>query len=494
MAKVVTFNLDAALAEGVLSKGTRRITCQEVTGADAILAAKRPPHLVVLSGDAGSAADVAEAILDEAALLGVPLVGWRILGTLADTSRLVALGVRIAEGDEDALRAACNEALDDRDGRTIRVDQPLEVLPAPPGVLELHGRRVIVADDDPAITWFFSDLLRAQGCDVQEACDGAVALDLARRTMPDFVVSDIRMPALDGVRLCRALRADPLLADVPVLLMSWKEDWLQEAQRGGVEASAYLPKRSTPEEVLARVLEVLGPHARFEQRLRQPGPARGRLDGTCPYRLLRLACATRPDSRLTIRCADKAYEIQIREGAPQAAMFMMADGMMTRGIGALDSLLAERAGRFTLAPELGPVDGELLGTLHQQIAACVARVRRAEMPVPAVVPPRPATSTAQPVPLPQQPVFLAPRPPEPTALVQASFVPVARPVPERTVPLQRAAPARPALSQHRSRAVPLRWLGLAAVAVLGIVLGAGARALRHADVVAPTQAQMPGAR
>jgi len=515
MAKVVSFNLDAALVEGVLSKGTRRVTCQEVTGAAPILAATRPPHLVVLSGDAGPAADVAEAILDETALLGTPLVGWRIRGGLAETSRLVALGVRIAEGDEGVLRAVCDEALDAREGRTIRVDEPTTVQGAAPDVLELHGRRVIVADDDPAIRWFFVDLLKAQGCDVQEAVDGAAALDAARRTMPDLVVSDIRMPGLDGVRLCRALRADPLLADVPVLLLSWKEDWLHEAEQGGVEASAYMAKRSTPEEVLARVLEVLGPHARLERRLREPGPARGHLEGTSPYRLLRLACATRPDSRLTIRCVPKAYEVQIRQGAPESAMCMSADGTVIRGVAALDSLLGEREGRFTLSPEDGPVDGELLGSLHHQIAACVARVRRAGVrPVSIAAPassaaPVPAPAAAQapaphvPAPIappvarpPARPVFVyAPRPTEPrTAPMHVSLAPLVRPAPERTLPLRAARPEQAAIGR-RSRGVPLRWLGVAAVAALGIVLGAGARALRHApDAAGSPHAQAAGAR
>lgn len=518
MAKVVSFHLDAALVERVLSKGTRRVTCQEVKDAGPILAAARPPHLVVLSGDARDAADVAEALMDDDVFLATPVVGWRIQGTLADTSRLVALGVQIAEDGEEALSAACAEALDARDGRTIRVDPPVALEPAARDVLELHGRRVIVADDDPAMTWFVSDLLRAQGCDVQEACDGAIALDLARRSMPDLVISDIRMPRLDGLRLCRALRADPLLADVPVLLLSWKEDWLREAEQEGVAAAAYLAKRSTPEEVLARVLEVLGPHTRLERRLRQPGSARGSLDDTCPYRLLRLACATRPDSRLTVRCAAKAYELRIRDGAPQAAVCMTADGTVTRGVGAIDSLLAERSGRYSLSLELGPVDSELRGSLHQQIAACVARFRRAltpaEMPAPAVVEPSPRAAAPQALAPAQRPVGagqpetltrrpsarglrpldLAQRTTEATAGMPALPLPAVRPVLEKTLPLRRCAGSEPSHPQRPGQSAYLRWIGLAAVAALGIVLGAGARALRHPGALVPTPARTAAAR
>jgi CheY-like chemotaxis protein len=369
----------------------------------------------------------------------------------------------------------------------------------------MHGRRVIVADDDPAITWFFADLLRAQGCDVDEAADGAVALDRARRTMPDLVVSDIRMPRLDGLRLCRTLRADPLLADVPVLLLSWKEDWLHEAERGGVEASAYLAKRSTPEEVLARVLEVLAPHARFERRLRQPGPVRGALDGASPSRLLRLACSTHADSRLTLRCETQAYEIQIRGSSPRSAVCVPVEGPVARATNALGLLLAERAGRFTLTPDGSDVDDDLLGTLHQQIASHVARARRglvalAPVEVPALAPvvapaPPTAAEVAPPAPFvyPQVAFVSAPRVLEPanrTTPMVLQRGPALRPVAERTAPLRPTAMPVVALAGRRSWNIPLRWLGVAAVAALGIVLGAGARVLKHTpETVVPVQAQ-----
>ena len=276
MARLVSLNLDAALLEGALSKSSRPVTCREVADVTLLLArsSSTTPDLIVLGGDARAAADAAEAITDDSALLSVPLVAWQVRGTLADTSRLVALGVRVACGDTDALRRVCEEALDAREGRTMRVDPPTEVRVARSELLDLHGRRVVVADDDPAITWFFADVLRAEGCDVHEASDGDEALDTARRTAPDLVLSDIRMPRLDGIRLCRALRADPILGDVPIVMLSWKEDWLRDAQDIGLEATGYLQKRSTPEEVLSTVREVVATHARLERRLREPGAVR----------------------------------------------------------------------------------------------------------------------------------------------------------------------------------------------------------------------------
>src|SRR5580693_13829 len=183
--------------------------------------------------------------------------------------------------------------------------------------VSLTGRRVIVADDDPGVTWFISDLLRTAGCIVNEALDGATALDLAYRTSPDLVISDILMPGLDGFALTRALKRDVALRDVPVILLSWKEDLLQRVRELGASAAAYMRKESDSRAIVARVRECLRPRARVEARLRTDGEVRGRLDGLTTRSLLELACAIRPDSRVGVRDASFLYEVEIRAGAPK---------------------------------------------------------------------------------------------------------------------------------------------------------------------------------
>src|SRR5471030_1842395 len=90
MARVVSVNLDAARDEGVLSTSKRRLTCREAADASSILAraGAAPPDLVILSGEASTAADVAEALIDDPVLLGTALVAWHVHGSLGDTSRL----------------------------------------------------------------------------------------------------------------------------------------------------------------------------------------------------------------------------------------------------------------------------------------------------------------------------------------------------------------------------------------------------------------------
>jgi len=167
--------------------------------------------------------------------------------------------------------------------------------------VRLSGRRVVVADDDPGVTWFLSDLLRTAGCEVHEALDGITARDLSFRVQPELVVSDILMPGLDGFGLCRALKRDVALRDTPVILLSWKEDLLQRVRELGASAAAYMRKESDSRAVLARVREVLRPRARIEGRLRADGEVRGRLDGLSPRLLLDLVCTIRKDARVAVR-------------------------------------------------------------------------------------------------------------------------------------------------------------------------------------------------
>ena len=83
-----------------------------------------------------------------------------------------------------------------------------------------RGRRVVVADDDPVQLKLLQINLEHAGFNVQTARDGVQALELAQQWTPEAIVSDVLMPRLDGFRLCQAIRNDPRLGRVPVLLLS----------------------------------------------------------------------------------------------------------------------------------------------------------------------------------------------------------------------------------------------------------------------------------
>jgi CheY-like chemotaxis protein len=80
--------------------------------------------------------------------------------------------------------------------------------------------RVLIVDDDRKIRDLLLDLLNLEGYEVATALDGAEAIDLAQSFEPDVVVSDVVMPRVGGLELCRRLKEDPRTAYIPVLLIS----------------------------------------------------------------------------------------------------------------------------------------------------------------------------------------------------------------------------------------------------------------------------------
>ena len=79
---------------------------------------------------------------------------------------------------------------------------------------------IVVADDDPGILEFLASALGRHGAEVYQAQNGEEAIQLARALQPALVVMDILMPHLDGADVCKAMRADAELADVPVIFAS----------------------------------------------------------------------------------------------------------------------------------------------------------------------------------------------------------------------------------------------------------------------------------
>ena len=113
--------------------------------------------------------------------------------------------------------------------------------------------RILLADDNADMREYVRRLLVARGYEVEAVDDGDAALAAARRRAPDLVLSDVMMPGLDGFGLLQALRADPQLRDLPVVLLSARAG--EEARVEGIDAGAddYLTKPFSARELLARV-------------------------------------------------------------------------------------------------------------------------------------------------------------------------------------------------------------------------------------------------
>jgi CheY-like chemotaxis protein len=277
---------------------------------------------------------------------GTPLLAaaWSAIGRVrAHVAERSGGRVRFREGPQRGGPAFVTMSGEDAED----ADEPLEV--------DVAGRRVLVVDDDPAVVWFFSGLLREHGADAVEAENGLDALEKARRRRPDLIISDILMPKLDGFGLTRALKRDPVLSDVPVILISWKEDFLQRMRQLRSGASGYLRKEAGSGQILAAVRDALRQRARLESRLRAGGDVRGRLEDLGIQTLLTTLARFRPDARLVLRDAANLYEVEIRKGELVDVTRTASDGTFARGVRVVDGLLAVSNARYTIADGEGNV-------------------------------------------------------------------------------------------------------------------------------------------
>ncbi len=112
--------------------------------------------------------------------------------------------------------------------------------------------RVLLAEDNADMPAFVARCL-AQEYELVEAADGEQALKLAREAAPELVLSDVMMPGLDGIELCRALKADAGTAGIPVVLLTARADLAQKLAGLDSGADDYLVKPFHPEELKARL-------------------------------------------------------------------------------------------------------------------------------------------------------------------------------------------------------------------------------------------------
>jgi DNA-binding response OmpR family regulator len=114
--------------------------------------------------------------------------------------------------------------------------------------------RVLVVDDDPTVAEVVTRYLEREGYAVEAVGDGALALDRAAADPPDLVVLDVMLPGIDGLEVCRRLRAT---TPVPVIMLTARgeeTDRITGLDRG---ADDYVTKPFSPRELTARVRSVL---------------------------------------------------------------------------------------------------------------------------------------------------------------------------------------------------------------------------------------------
>jgi two-component system KDP operon response regulator KdpE len=111
-------------------------------------------------------------------------------------------------------------------------------------------KRILVVDDEPQITRVLRTSLSTQGYDIRVANDGETALEIMKDWTPDMVITDLAMPNMDGLELCRRLRAT---SHVPIIVLSVRGEEKAKIQALDAGADDYVTKPFGMGELLARV-------------------------------------------------------------------------------------------------------------------------------------------------------------------------------------------------------------------------------------------------
>lgn len=116
------------------------------------------------------------------------------------------------------------------------------------------NKRVLVVEDDPKTSHLIQAYLQKDGYRVASAFDGKQGLELARKIRPDLVILDLMLPEMDGLDVCRLLRAESKVPIIMLTARTTEEDKLEGLYLG---ADDYITKPFSPRELVARVRTVL---------------------------------------------------------------------------------------------------------------------------------------------------------------------------------------------------------------------------------------------
>ena len=128
--------------------------------------------------------------------------------------------------------------------------------------------RILIVDDNSSVAYYIGTVL-SKRYDVFYAADGQSGLDKARQIMPDLVVTDVMMPVMDGLELCRKIRTDEMTSHIPVVVITAKSgdnDRLEGLKAG---ADAYLTKPFNEQELLILVAQLLEQRRALREKFSQ---------------------------------------------------------------------------------------------------------------------------------------------------------------------------------------------------------------------------------
>ncbi len=210
-------------------------------------------------------------------------------------------------------------------------------------------KTILIVDDEPRIAALARDYLEHAGFAVLTAADGPAALTTVHQRRPDLVVLDLGLPGLDGLDVTRRLREDPATTNLPIVMLTARDDEIDKLLGLELGADDYLTKPFSPRELVARVRAVL---RRSERSVTAPGD------------LIRAGDLTLDVPRMRTEVAGRAVELTPTEFT-------------------LLATLARQPGRiFTRAQLLDALHGVAFESYERAINSHVKNLRRKVEPDP----------------------------------------------------------------------------------------------------------------
>jgi len=117
--------------------------------------------------------------------------------------------------------------------------------------------KILVADDEPDVLALLASNLRTAGFSVFTAEDGPSALNIMRERTPNLLVLDLMLPGMSGLEVCRALKADPATARIPIIMLTAKAEEVDRIVGLELGADDYITKPFSPRELVLRIKNVL---------------------------------------------------------------------------------------------------------------------------------------------------------------------------------------------------------------------------------------------
>jgi DNA-binding response OmpR family regulator len=113
--------------------------------------------------------------------------------------------------------------------------------------------RILIVDDDPHAVEILTRMLEREGYECISAASGAAALQLLRAQAVDVILLDVMMPEMDGLEVCERLRQDSELRQIPVILLTAKDDIETRSRGMSLGVSEYLTKPVNKRELFLRI-------------------------------------------------------------------------------------------------------------------------------------------------------------------------------------------------------------------------------------------------